>query len=62
MAQPHTSAPDGIPAFYAQVEAILAALPDELSEEAAIQTANLLQTLFADYLELRLGKGGRHEA
>ena len=44
--------------FFDRVETILSALP----EDAVNHTQNLLQTLFADYLEQRLGKGGRHGA
>ena len=46
--------------FFDRVETILSALPENLSDEAAVHTQNLLQTLFADYLEQRLGKGGQH--
>ena len=53
------SAPDKL--FFDRVETILAALPEELPDDAIAHTQNLLQTLFADYLEQRLGKGGRHE-
>ena len=52
------SAPDK--SFFDRVETILAALPEELPDDAIAHTQNLLQTLFADYLEQRLGKGGRH--
>ena len=50
------------PAFYNQVEAILDALPECMSREAVSCTQNLLQTLFADYLDQRLGERVHDEA
>lgn len=43
------------PSFWERMEAILAALPEKLPPEAEGIVQNLLQTLFADYLEQRLG-------
>lgn len=43
------------PSFWEHMEAILAALPEKLPPEAEGIVQNLLQTLFADYLERRLG-------
>ena len=48
--------------FFDRVEAILSALPEDLSDDAVNHTQNLLQTPFADYLEQRLGKGGQRGA
>ncbi len=48
--------------FFDRVETILAALPEGVSDEAIGYTRNLLQALFADYLDQRLGKGERHGA
>lgn len=52
--EPAPAAPPEAP-FWERVEAILAALPETLPVEAEGIVLNLLQTLFADYLEKRLG-------
>lgn len=50
-----------LPVFYSQVQTILTALPEHMSREAVSCTQNLLQTLFADYLEQQLGEKVRDE-
>lgn len=45
---------------YDQVEAILAALPGNMTEAARVDAGKLLQQLFADYLDQRLKLRGDH--
>lgn len=45
---------------YDQIEAIIAALPENMTEAARMDAGKLLQQMFADYLDKRLELKGEH--
>ena len=51
-----------LPEVYAQIEAILTALPENATEHVRSAAASLTVALFSEYVDRRMGKGRGHGA